>query len=228
MVGTPERGSRGAMIGRIRIDPSQGDQMANDDPVAMTPVAAVVRHVEWLEFALAAARDEEARRRERLGRATDKNREKRTVRLAEVTAEVRELGALVQGPEEPPGSSCGGVPSDRHRGGARRRPGSRHGRRRPRRAYGRRPLPPLHRRRRPRLDPPPSPDRRRPPSRGRRPRPSRRQRRPPSRERQRRPSRRRRGPRSRRRPRRSRATARTTKRAPRRRGPGRRRVLIDR
>ena len=71
--------------------------MANDDPVAMTPVAAVVRHVEWLEFALAAARDEEARRRERLGRATDKNREKRTVRLAEVTAEVRELGALVQG-----------------------------------------------------------------------------------------------------------------------------------
>jgi hypothetical protein len=71
--------------------------MAKDVPAAMTPVAAVARHVEWLEFALAAARDEETRRRERLGRATDKNREKRTVRLAEVTAEVRELAALVQG-----------------------------------------------------------------------------------------------------------------------------------
>jgi len=71
--------------------------MAKAVPVAMTPVAAVVRHVEWLEFALAAARDEETRRRERLAQATDKNREKRTVRLVEVTAEVRELGALVQG-----------------------------------------------------------------------------------------------------------------------------------
>jgi hypothetical protein len=71
--------------------------MAKDVPAAMTPAAAVTRHVEWLEFALAAARDEETRRRERLGRATDKNREKRTVRLAEVTAEVRELAALVQG-----------------------------------------------------------------------------------------------------------------------------------
>lgn len=71
--------------------------MAKDDPVTMTPEAAVARHLEWLEFALAAARDEETRRRERLGKAADKNREKRTVRLAEVTAEVRELAALVQG-----------------------------------------------------------------------------------------------------------------------------------
>ena len=71
--------------------------MAKDVPAAMTPAAAVTRHVEWLEFALAAARDEETLRRERLGRATDKNREKRTIRLAEVTAEVRELAALVQG-----------------------------------------------------------------------------------------------------------------------------------
>lgn len=47
--------------------------MAKDVPAAMTPAAAVTRHVEWLEFALAAARDEETRRRERLGRATDKN-----------------------------------------------------------------------------------------------------------------------------------------------------------
>jgi hypothetical protein len=74
--------------------------MANNDQTAMTPVAAVVRHLEWLEFALAAARDEETRRRERLGRATDKNRDRRTVRLAEVSAEVRELGALVKGLKE--------------------------------------------------------------------------------------------------------------------------------
>jgi len=79
------------------IDTQEGEPMARAVLVAMTPVAAVVRHVEWLEFALAAARDEETRRRERLAQATDKNREKRTVRLAEVTAEVRELGALVQG-----------------------------------------------------------------------------------------------------------------------------------
>jgi hypothetical protein len=75
----------------------QGEQMASDDSTAMTPSVAVARHIEWLEFALAAARDEEARRRERLGRATTKNRDKRTVRLAEVTAEVHELGALIQG-----------------------------------------------------------------------------------------------------------------------------------
>jgi hypothetical protein len=74
--------------------------MANEDSAVMTPVAAVTRHLEWLEFALAAARDEETRRRERLGRATDKNRDKRSVRLAEVTAEVRELGALVKGLKE--------------------------------------------------------------------------------------------------------------------------------
>ena len=71
--------------------------MANDATVPMTPAAALARHVEWLEFALAAAKDEEARRRGRLERASDKNREKRTRRLAEVSAEVRELDALVQG-----------------------------------------------------------------------------------------------------------------------------------
>jgi hypothetical protein len=74
--------------------------MAHDDAAAMTPAAAVARHLEWLEFALAAARDEETRRRDRLGRATDKNRDRRTARLAEVTAEVRELGALVTGLKE--------------------------------------------------------------------------------------------------------------------------------
>jgi hypothetical protein len=71
--------------------------MATDNPKPMTPTAAVARHLEWLEFALAAARDEEVRRQGRVERATDKNREKRSVRLAEVTAEVRELAALVTG-----------------------------------------------------------------------------------------------------------------------------------
>ena len=31
--------------------------MAKDDPGAVTPAAAVARHLEWLEFALEAARD---------------------------------------------------------------------------------------------------------------------------------------------------------------------------
>jgi hypothetical protein len=75
----------------------EGDPMATDSPKPMSPTTAVVRHLEWLEFALVAARDEELRRRGRLDRATDKNREKRIVRLAEVTAEVLELAALVKG-----------------------------------------------------------------------------------------------------------------------------------
>jgi len=73
--------------------------MANP-PTSTTPAAALARHLEWLEFALAAARDEESRRQGRLERASDKNRDKRTVRLAEVSAEVRELAALVQGIKE--------------------------------------------------------------------------------------------------------------------------------
>jgi septal ring factor EnvC (AmiA/AmiB activator) len=71
--------------------------MAKDDPGAVTPAAAVARHLEWLEFALEAARDEEIRRRGRLDKASDKNRSKRTVRLGEVSAEIRELAALVAG-----------------------------------------------------------------------------------------------------------------------------------
>jgi len=71
--------------------------MATDSPKPMSPTAAVLRHLEWLEFALVAARDEELRRQGRLDRAADKNRDKRTVRLAEVTAEVLELAALVKG-----------------------------------------------------------------------------------------------------------------------------------
>jgi hypothetical protein len=71
--------------------------MATDSPKPMSPTAAVARHLEWLEFALAAARDEEARRKGRLDNATPKNLDKRTVRLAEVSAEVVELSALVTG-----------------------------------------------------------------------------------------------------------------------------------
>jgi hypothetical protein len=71
--------------------------MASADDKPVRPAAAVARHLEWLDFALAAARDEEAKRRARLGQATDKNREKRTARLVEVSAEVRELDALIGG-----------------------------------------------------------------------------------------------------------------------------------
>ena len=71
--------------------------MATDSPKPMSPTAAVARHLEWLEFALTAARDEEGRRKGRLDKATPKNRDKRTVRLAEVSAEVVELSALVTG-----------------------------------------------------------------------------------------------------------------------------------
>jgi hypothetical protein len=71
--------------------------MPTDNPTAMSPTGAVARHLEWLEYALAAARDEEVRRKGRLDKASDKNRERRTTRLAEVTAEVVELAALVKG-----------------------------------------------------------------------------------------------------------------------------------
>jgi hypothetical protein len=71
--------------------------MATDSPKPMTPTSAVARHLEWLEYALAAARDEQVRRQGRLDKATPKNRDKRVIRLAEVTAEVVELSALVTG-----------------------------------------------------------------------------------------------------------------------------------
>jgi len=71
--------------------------MATDSPKPMTPTAAVARHLEWLEYALAAARDEQVRRQGRLDKATPKNRDKRVIRLAEVSAEVVELAALVTG-----------------------------------------------------------------------------------------------------------------------------------
>jgi hypothetical protein len=74
-----------------------GDTDAPAPKRDMSPEAAVARHVEWLEHALTVAREEETRRQEKLGRAKDKNREKRTARLAEVVDEVAELEALVAG-----------------------------------------------------------------------------------------------------------------------------------
>ena len=65
--------------------------------LAMTPAAALARHVEWLDFALGAAPAEEQWRRERLTKATKGNRAKRTDRLAEVIAEIEELTALLTG-----------------------------------------------------------------------------------------------------------------------------------
>jgi len=81
--------------------------------LAMTPAAALARHVEWLDFALGAATAEERWRRERLTKATKGNRAKRTDRLAEVVAEIEELTALVtgctfsSGDTAPPGSTTG-------------------------------------------------------------------------------------------------------------------------
>jgi len=68
--------------------------MATRESTSMTPAAALARHLEWLEYALTAAREEEDRRRGRLDKATPKYRDKRAVRLAEVRAEVDELSAL--------------------------------------------------------------------------------------------------------------------------------------
>jgi hypothetical protein len=66
-------------------------------PAAIEPAAAVARHLEWLEFALAAARSEVSWRQDRLAKSTKKNRIKRTDRLADVDDEVAELTALLAG-----------------------------------------------------------------------------------------------------------------------------------
>jgi len=63
----------------------------------MTPAVAVSRHLEWLDYALAAARAEESWRRGRVAKAVKKNRSKREARLAEVVAEITELAALLAG-----------------------------------------------------------------------------------------------------------------------------------
>jgi hypothetical protein len=71
---------------------------ALDSPVGrMTPTIAVSRHLEWLDYALAAARAEESWRRDRLAKATKSNLAKRETRLADVLAEIVELSALITG-----------------------------------------------------------------------------------------------------------------------------------
>jgi hypothetical protein len=102
----------------------------------MTPAAALARHVEWLEYALGAARDEEAQRVRRLEKATGKNRGKRTARLAEVRDEIEELNALLQGIRDlrgtrtPPSKAVSGprrtrsatIAANPHSAAGRRRP----------------------------------------------------------------------------------------------------------
>ena len=70
---------------------------ASPAKLSMTPAAALKRHVEWLEYALGAARSEETWRAGRLEKATKANRDKRTLRLGEVRDEIAELSALLQG-----------------------------------------------------------------------------------------------------------------------------------
>jgi hypothetical protein len=73
------------------------DRHEGGEPLEMTPGAALARHIEWLEYALGAARAEETARAARLDKATKKNRDKRTNRLAEARDEVAELTALLAG-----------------------------------------------------------------------------------------------------------------------------------
>jgi hypothetical protein len=96
--------------------------MATRESTPMTPAAALARHLEWLEYALTAAREEQDRRRGRLDKSTPKNRDKRTIRLAEVSAEVDELAALVQGIKDiqaaaakPSGRAASKAPAGRRR-----------------------------------------------------------------------------------------------------------------
>jgi DNA-binding protein HU-beta len=71
--------------------------MTEAKTAVITPAAALARHIEWLEFALAAARSEETWRAGRLEKATKKSRDKRGQRLAEVRDEIAELSALLGG-----------------------------------------------------------------------------------------------------------------------------------
>jgi len=78
-------------------DFEEGDDMTEPTTAVITPAAALARHIEWLEFALAAARSEETWRAGRLEKATKKSRDKRALRLAEVRDEIAELTALIDG-----------------------------------------------------------------------------------------------------------------------------------
>ena len=85
----------GDKVSDPRAEPAKASLRGAAAPVTVTPAAALARHVEWLEFALAAARSEESWRVARLEKATKKSRDKRTSRLAEVREEIAELSALV-------------------------------------------------------------------------------------------------------------------------------------
>ncbi|HEU4573298.1 MAG TPA: hypothetical protein VFR93_11480, partial [Candidatus Limnocylindrales bacterium] len=76
----------GGEVGDVDMTDSPGQTTGNSDLAggaspAMTPEAALARHVEWLEFALAAAKSEATWRASRLEKATKKNLAKRTARL---------------------------------------------------------------------------------------------------------------------------------------------------
>jgi hypothetical protein len=66
----------------------------------ISPTDALARHLDWLDFALGAAKSEESWRKDRLAKATKKNRAKREARLTDVTAEIEELTALLAGIRE--------------------------------------------------------------------------------------------------------------------------------
>jgi hypothetical protein len=77
--------------------PSGAETKTAPRPRPMAPSAALARHVEWLEFALGAAKSEETWRAARLEKATKRNRDKRSQRLDEVRDEIEELSALLTG-----------------------------------------------------------------------------------------------------------------------------------
>jgi hypothetical protein len=123
---------RGPAAGRVQPKTAKTGPSPAIVPAAIEPAAAVARHLEWLEFALAAARSEVSWRQDRLAKSTTKNRIKRTDRLADVDDEVAELTALLAGlrallarPERAPRPRrAGGVTATRTRrtGAPRRRP----------------------------------------------------------------------------------------------------------
>jgi hypothetical protein len=99
-----------------------------------SPAAALRRHLDWLEFALEAAQSELGWREKRVAKATKRNQTKRTERLADVEAEVRELTALLTALRDL--VSRAATPARPTRGGAARRPAL------AARIKGRRPTPP--------------------------------------------------------------------------------------
>ena len=92
--GSSDRGGTGSAAPQVA---ASGGGPAGVGAEPIKPEAALARHIEWLDFALNAATEEEAWRRERLAKATRKNRAKRQGRLAEVVAEITELRALLAG-----------------------------------------------------------------------------------------------------------------------------------